>query len=70
MEIYRLGWVCEECYTLLCELSGQELETKTITNLFQAPCSLCGRAGTRLADLPKAEEDVEEKKESDHEQTT
>lgn len=61
MAIFRLGWLCDDCYMILCELFKQELEVANITNLFKSPCTTCGEPGTRLADLPK----VEEKKESE-----
>jgi hypothetical protein len=51
---YQLTWLCANCYKQKCAELGQEIEIKTIRNLFVSLCG-CGKLGEHLVDLPVTE---------------
>jgi hypothetical protein len=49
---YQLTWLCDACYEAMCAELRQEIEVKTIVNIFQSPCAKCGELAARFVDVP------------------
>ena len=43
-------WVCDADYSMMCEYFGKEFPIKTIPNIFNRPCIICGVNANYLVD--------------------